>query len=103
MIDLIGVENLIPNPWDDGGGFDESAANGFFNVHQRFSCCPCCSSWRRQVSLHYPNEDWTSHNCCDVNLRDVDVTRHLEKIGPNTNSNGVLAIWDGTFNCQGGT
>jgi hypothetical protein len=76
--DLIGVENLIPNPSPDAGGLHQTTSGDFLNVHPQFTVHPYWSSWQRRVN--------------------ADVTRCVEKITPDTNPDQSagkgLACWD---------
>jgi len=57
--DLIGVENLIPNPSSDGSGLHQTTTGGFLNVHPHLAVHPHWSSWQRRVNLLlHLNEDW---------------------------------------------
>ncbi len=102
MSDLIGVENLIPNPSPDGGDLHQTTTGGFLNVHPHYSLHPYLSSWQRRVNLLlYLNEDWTAENGGDLELWNPDVVRWVEKITPDTNSDQsagkVLAFGDSYF------
>jgi hypothetical protein len=100
--DLIGVENLIPNPSPDGGGLPQTTTGKFLNVHPHITVQPYWSSWRRRVNLLLClNEDWRPENGCDLELWNADITRSVEKITPDTNldqsAGKVLAFWDRYF------
>lgn len=73
--DLIGVENLIPNPSPDGGDLHQNTTGGFLNVHPHFTVHPYCSSWQRRANLLlYLNEDWRPENGGDLELWNADIT-----------------------------
>jgi hypothetical protein len=76
--DLVGVENLIPNPSPGGGGLHQTTNGGFLNVHPHCTVHPYWSSWQRRVN--------------------ADATRCVEKITPHTNLDQsvgkVLDYWD---------
>jgi hypothetical protein len=100
--DRIGVENLIPNPSPDGRGHHQTTTGGFLDVHPHFTVHPYWSSWQRRVNLLLSlNEDWRSENGSDLELRNADITRCVEKITSDTNSDQsarkVVAFWDGYF------
>ena len=86
MTDLIGVENTIPNPLPDGGGLRQTTTGGFTNVHSRFTVNPYWSSWQRRVNLLSLNEDWRPETVGDLGLWKADMTRCVEGIAPDTNS-----------------
>jgi hypothetical protein len=99
--DLIGVENLIPNPSPDGGDLHQTTTGGFLNVHPHYSLHPYWSSWQRRVNLLLSLKDRTAENGVDLELWNADVMRWVEKITPDTNSDQsagkVLALGDSYF------
>ena len=106
--DLIGAENLIPNPSPDGGGLHQTTTGGFFNVHPHFTLHPYWSSWQRRVNLLlHLNEDWTAENGGDLELWNADIMRCVEKITPDTNADRsaskVLALGDRFQRRRGGS
>ena len=87
MSDLLGVENLVPNPSPDGGSFHQTTNGGFLNVHPQFTVHRYWSLWQRQMN--------------------ADVTRRVRNITPDTNpdqsAGKVLAFWDRYFQRRRGS
>jgi len=56
--DLIGAENLIPNPSPDGGGLQQTTTGGFLSVHPHFTVHPYWSSSQRGVIPGTYSHQW---------------------------------------------
>lgn len=83
---LLGVENLIPDPSLEGGGLHQSERGGFLNIHADFTVHPHNRTWQRRANiLLYLNEDWKPEYGGDLEMWSADMKECVEKVSPIAN------------------
>jgi 2OG-Fe(II) oxygenase superfamily len=65
---ITGIEQLLPDPYLNGGGLHCSGPGGVLVPHTDFHVYPKLSLFRRVNLLLYLNEDWTSADGGDLGL-----------------------------------
>ncbi len=84
--ELIGVNNLIPDPSLDGGGLHQTTTGGFLNIHTDFSVHPHRHDWQRRANLLlYLNDDWKPEYGGELELWSEDMKQCVEKVAPIAN------------------
>lgn len=93
---LLGVDELIPDPSLEGGGLHQSVRGGFLNIHTDFTVHPHKRNWQRRANLIlYLNEDWKAEYGGDLELWNADMKECVEKVMPIANR-AVIFTTDGT-------
>ena len=83
---LLGVDNLIPDPSLEGGGLHQSERDGFLNIHTDFTVHPHNRTWQRRANiLLYLNEDWKPEYGGDLELWSADMKECVKKVSPIAN------------------
>ena len=83
---LIGVDNLLPDPTLEGGGLHQSTTGGFLNVHADFTVHPHNRKLQRRANiLLYLNPDWKPEYGVDLELWSRDMSNCVEKVSPIAN------------------
>jgi len=84
--ELIGVQNLLPDPTLEGGGLHQSTTGGFLNVHADFTVHPHNRRLQRRANiLLYLNPDWKPEYGGDLEIWSKDMTHCVEKVSPVAN------------------
>jgi hypothetical protein len=93
---LLGVDNLIPDPSLEGGGLHQSERGGFLNIHSDFTVHPHNRTWQRRANiLLYLNDDWKPEYGGDLELWSADMKECVEKVSPIANR-VLIFTTDGT-------
>ncbi len=83
---LIGVDDLIPDPSLEGGGLHQSTTGGFLNMHADFTVHPHHRTWQRRANLLlYLNEDWRPEFGGDLEMWDAEMRTCVKKVAPVAN------------------
>jgi len=95
LTDLTGIENLIPDPFFDGGGCHQIQPGGMLKIHADFNKHPNTRLDRRLNVLVYMNEDWHEEYGGHFELWDTDMKGVRKKILPLFNR---MAMFSTTSN-----
>ncbi len=79
---LTGIENLIPDPFFDGGGCHQIQPGGMLKIHADFNKHPRTKLDRRLNVLVYLNEDWKEEYGGHFELWDKEMKESKKKILP---------------------
>jgi hypothetical protein len=79
---LTGIENLIPDPFFDGGGCHQIQPGGMLKIHADFNKHPVTKLDRRLNVLLYLNKDWKEEYGGHFELWDKDMKESRKKILP---------------------
>ncbi len=83
---LIGVEDLLPDPTLEGGGLHQSTTGGFLNVHADFTVHPHNRNLQRRANiLLYLNPDWKPEYGGDLEIWARDMTECVQRVSPVAN------------------
>jgi len=83
---LIGVDNLVPDPTLEGGGLHQSTTGGFLNVHADFTVHPHNRKLQRRANiLLYLNPEWKPEYGGDLEVWSRDMSHCVEKVSPVAN------------------
>ncbi|MHA4808150.1 2OG-Fe(II) oxygenase [Flavitalea flava] len=82
LSELTGIENLIPDPFFDGGGCHQIQPGGMLKLHADFNKHPITKLDRRLNVLVYLNEDWHEEYGGHFELWDKDMKESRKKILP---------------------
>ena len=82
LTNLTGIENLIPDPFFDGGGCHQIQPGGMLKLHADFNKHPITKLDRRLNVLIYMNEDWKEEYGGHFELWDKDMKESRKKILP---------------------
>jgi len=96
---LTGIENLVPDPFFDGGGCHQIQPGGMLKIHADFNKHPKTKLDRRLNVLVYLNEDWHEEYGGHFELWDTDMQGVKKKILPLFNR---MAIFSTTSNSYHG-
>jgi hypothetical protein len=73
LSELTGIDNLIPDPFYDGGGCHQILPGGMLKIHADFNKHPRTKLDRRLNVLIYLNEDWKEEYGGQFELWDIDM------------------------------
>lgn len=82
LSNLTGIENLIPDPFFDGGGCHQIQPGGLLKIHADFNKHPKTKLDRRLNVLVYLNEDWHEEYGGHFELWDKEMKESKKKILP---------------------
>lgn len=82
LTNLTGIENLIPDPFFDGGGCHQIQPGGLLKIHADFNKHPKTKLDRRLNVLVYLNEDWHEEYGGHFELWDKEMKESKKKILP---------------------
>jgi hypothetical protein len=83
LMQLTGIDQLIPDPALEGGGLHQSKRGGFLNIHADFTVHPHRRNWRRRVNLLlYLNPAWDDAYGGHLELWDRDMRHCVRKVAP---------------------
>lgn len=82
LTELTGIENLIPDPFFDGGGAHQIIPGGMLKIHADFNKHPTTKLDRRLNVLVYMNEDWHEEYGGHFELWDREMKGVRKKILP---------------------
>jgi hypothetical protein len=96
---LTGIQNLIPDPFFDGGGAHQIQPGGMLKIHADFNKHPNTKLDRRINVLVYMNEDWHEEYGGHFELWDTEMKGVRKKILPLFNR---MALFSTTSNSYHG-
>lgn len=99
LSELTGIENLIPDPFFDGGGCHQIQPGGMLKIHADFNKHPNTKLDRRLNVLVYMNENWHEDYGGHFELWDTEMKGCRKKILPLFNR---MAIFSTTSNSYHG-
>jgi hypothetical protein len=99
LSELTGIENLIPDPFFDGGGCHQIQPGGMLKIHADFNKHPTTKLDRRLNVLVYMNEDWHEEYGGHFELWDTEMKGVRKKILPLFNR---MALFSTTSNSYHG-
>jgi hypothetical protein len=82
LSNLTGIQNLIPDPFFDGGGCHQIQPGGMLKIHADFNKHPATRLDRRLNVLIYLNEDWQESYGGHFELWDSEMKECRRKILP---------------------
>jgi hypothetical protein len=86
LVDLTGIEDLIPDWSMDGGGLHQTLRDGHLNIHADFSTHHTHENWARRVNiLLYLNDEWHDDWGGKLELWDKDMTACQDRVTPAGN------------------
>lgn len=86
LVDLTGIEDLVPDWSMDGGGLHQTLRGGHLNIHADFSTHHQHENWARRVNiLLYLNREWHDEWGGKLELWDKDMTACQERVTPAGN------------------
>ena len=86
LVELTGIEDLIPDWSMDGGGLHQTLRGGHLNIHADFSTHHTHVNWARRVNiLLYLNREWPDEWGGKLELWDRDMTACQERVTPAGN------------------
>jgi hypothetical protein len=96
---LTGIDNLIPDPFFDGGGCHQIQPGGMLKIHADFNKHPHTKLDRRLNVLVYMNQDWHEEYGGHFELWDTEMKGVRKKILPLFNR---MALFSTTSNSYHG-
>ena len=96
---LTGIDNLIPDPFFDGGGCHQIQPGGMLKIHADFNKHPHTKLDRRLNVLVYMNQDWHEEYGGHFELWDTEMKGARKKILPLFNR---MALFSTTSNSYHG-
>jgi len=96
---LTGIDNLIPDPFFDGGGCHQIQPGGMLKIHADFNKHPHTKLDRRLNVLVYMNQDWHEEYGGHFELWDTEMKGCRKKILPLFNR---MALFSTTSNSYHG-
>jgi hypothetical protein len=98
LVELTGIEGLVPDWSMDGGGLHQTLRGGHLNVHADFSSHHTHENWARRVNiLLYLNREWRDEWGGELELWDRDMTACQDKVTPAGNRMLVFTTSDDSF------
>jgi hypothetical protein len=94
---ITGIENLISDPWFDGGGLHQIVRGGKLGIHADFNKHPRYGLDRRLNVLIYLNKDWREEYGGHLELWDRDMRGCEAKILPLFNRLALFGTTDFTY------
>jgi Rps23 Pro-64 3,4-dihydroxylase Tpa1-like proline 4-hydroxylase len=102
LSELTGIENLIPDPFYDGGGMHQIKPGGMLKIHADFNKHPRTKLDRRLNVLIYLNEDWKEEYGGQFELWDLEMKSCRKSILPLFNRMAMFSTtstsWHGNPN-----
>lgn len=94
---LTGIQNLIPDPSFEGGGFHQILPGGFLKIHADFNKHRMTGLDRRLNVLVYLNEDWEESYGGHFELWDTEMKGCVKKILPLFNRMAMFSTTDYSY------
>jgi len=102
LTELTGIDNLIPDPFYDGGGMHQIQPGGMLKLHADFNKHPRTKLDRRLNVLIYLNEDWKEEYGGQFELWDLEMKECRTSILPIFNRMAMFSTtstsWHGNPN-----
>ncbi len=97
LTELTGIENLIPDPFFDGGGCHQIQPGGMLKLHADFNKHPKTKLDRRLNVLVYLNEDWDESYGGHFELWDTEMKECRKKILPLFNRMAMFSTTSNSY------
>jgi hypothetical protein len=97
LTELTGIENLIPDPFFDGGGCHQIQPGGMLKIHADFNKHPQTKLDRRLNVLVYMNEDWHEEYGGHFELWDTQMKGCRKKILPLFNRMALFSTTSDSY------
>lgn len=97
LTELTGIENLIPDPFFDGGGCHQIQPGGMLKLHADFNKHPKTKLDRRLNVLVYLNEDWDESYGGHFELWDTEMKECRKKILPLFNRMAMFSTTSDSY------
>jgi hypothetical protein len=98
LVQLTGIEDLIPDWSMDGGGLHQTLRGGHLNIHADFSTHHTHENWARRVNiLLYLNREWLDEWGGKLELWDTDMTACQARVAPAGNRMLVFTTSEDSF------
>jgi len=97
LTELTGIENLIPDPYFDGGGCHQILPGGMLKLHADFNKHPKTKLDRRLNILVYLNEDWHEEYGGHFELWDTEMKGCVKKILPLFNRMALFSTTSDSY------
>lgn len=97
LSELTGIDNLIPDPFFDGGGCHQIQPGGMLKLHADFNKHPKTKLDRRLNVLVYLNENWKEEYGGHFELWDKDMKSCRKKILPLFNRMAMFSTTSESF------
>ena len=98
LVDLTGIENLIPDWTMDGGGLHQTLRGGHLNIHADFTTHHTHENWARRVNiLLYLNREWPDEWGGKLELWDTEMTACQARVTPAGNRMLVFTTSQDSF------
>jgi hypothetical protein len=97
LTSLTGIENLIPDPYFDGGGCHQIKPGGMLKIHADFNKHPKTKLDRRINVLVYLNHDWKEEYGGHFELWDKDMKGYKTRILPIFNRMAMFSTTTDSF------
>jgi len=97
LTDLTGIENLIPDPFFDGGGCHQIQPGGMLKIHADLNKHPNTKLDRRLNVLVYMNEDWHEEYGGHFELWDTEMKGARRKILPLFNRMAMFSTTSNSY------
>lgn len=94
---LTGIQNLIPDPSFEGGGFHQILPGGFLKIHADFNKHRMTGLDRRLNVLVYLNEDWEESYGGHFELWDTEMKGCVKRILPLFNRMAMFSTTDFSY------
>lgn len=94
---LTGIQNLIPDPYFEGGGFHQIKPGGYLKIHADFNKHRLTGLDRRLNVLVYLNEDWDESYGGHFELWDTEMKGCVKKILPLFNRMAMFSTTDFSY------
>lgn len=94
---LSGIENLLPDPYFEGGGCHEIKPGGLLKIHADFNKHRITGLDRRMNFLIYLNKDWKEEYGGHFELWNTDMTESKAKILPIFNRVAMFSTTDYSY------
>lgn len=94
---LTGIENLVPDPFFDGGGCHQIQPGGMLKIHADFNKHPRTKLDRRLNVLVYLNEDWHEEYGGHFELWDREMKGCRKKILPLFNRMAIFSTTSDSY------
>ena len=97
MSELTGIEDLLGDPYYEGGGCHQIKRGGFLKVHADFNKHKRTGLDRRLNVLVYLNKDWKEEYGGHFELWNADMTKGEKKILPLFNRMAMFSTTDFSY------
>ena len=106
LTELAGIDNLLPDEHNFGGGCHQGKKGSYLDIHADFNIHPISSMHRRLNLLIYFNKEWSADKGGYLELWDKEMKQCENRIAPSFNKCVIFETSDTSFhgyaevNCQ---